>query len=245
MKSNAVGIGVLLMLLLAAGATFAGEDGKAQPTSLAVPRPRDPWVFRCVLDERPRIVVVALSDEVWAAWDTTTCSLYKAWHGGVNFDGAVYTSVHGPQPTSQGDDLLRVPTEKPWTLLQPGKRDPPTMKWLGYRFDNGQVHLRYQLELGRRSFLVEEIPEVKLDSNGDVEFVRQFWGMDLPRTIRLGVNVPFQNPRHGPLEVRLNNREIPHGINDPREMLDAPISPNTPLEVRTVVYNLHPPGAKE
>ena len=41
-------------------------------------RPIEPWVFRSVLDETPRIVTAALSDEIWVAYDARTASLFKA-----------------------------------------------------------------------------------------------------------------------------------------------------------------------
>ena len=63
-------------------------------------RPQDPWVFRSVLDSIPRIATVGLHDDMWVAYNTANCSVYKAWKGSVNFDGAVYTTVHGPQPSS-------------------------------------------------------------------------------------------------------------------------------------------------
>jgi hypothetical protein len=66
-------------------------------------RPRDPWVFRCVLDKNPRMVVIALHEHLWVAYDTTTCSLYKAWDGDVKFQGAVYDDIHGPQPETRGE----------------------------------------------------------------------------------------------------------------------------------------------
>jgi cytochrome c len=52
-------------------------------------RPRDPWVFRCVLDKRPRMVTLALSDEMWAAYDATHRGLYKVWLA-AHFDGPVH-----------------------------------------------------------------------------------------------------------------------------------------------------------
>ncbi|MBV6646936.1 MAG: hypothetical protein KI790_15875, partial [Cyclobacteriaceae bacterium] len=63
-------------------------------------RPLDVWVFRSVLDKQPRVVTAALHENLWVAYDTEQGLLHKAWKGGVNFDGAVYTTVHGPQPTS-------------------------------------------------------------------------------------------------------------------------------------------------
>src|SRR5689334_23362275 len=80
-----------------------------------VQRPRDPWVFRSVLDERARMVTVALSNDMWIAYDASDCGLYKAWKGGVHFDGAVYTTVHGPQPTSEGTAYVTGRGGKLWS----------------------------------------------------------------------------------------------------------------------------------
>lgn len=65
-------------------------------------RPRDPWVFRSVLDKQPRIVTATLNDELFVAYDARYCGLYKAWKGKVILDGPVYTTTHGPQPTTDG-----------------------------------------------------------------------------------------------------------------------------------------------
>ena len=48
-------------------------------------RPYQPFVFRSVLDEQPRIITLALHDDVWAAYHTDSCSLYKVWKGHVQF----------------------------------------------------------------------------------------------------------------------------------------------------------------
>ena len=61
------------------------------------------WVFRSVLDQKPRMVTAAIDSSLWVAYDTQTGLLYKAWQGGVLLDGAVYTMAHGPQPTSLGN----------------------------------------------------------------------------------------------------------------------------------------------
>lgn len=233
MLSNASRLGVLLTVIVAAGAVFAEN---AQPTVEAHPRPRDPWVFRCVLDERPRVVVIALSDDLWAAYDTTTCSLYKVWQGGVKFDGAVYTTVHGPQPTSTGRDWLHGPTENQWMLVEPGKRSTPTPRWLGYRFVNGQVTLRYEFIIDSQPIVVEETPEVSVDENGFVTFVRLMRSGDMPRTVRLSVSVPFVTPQNAPVTVTLNGRETRHAANDKRKFIDPPISAIAPIFINTSLY---------
>ena len=66
-------------------------------------RPHDPWVFRSVLDWKPRVITMALHKDLWIAYSTENAALYKVWKGTVYFDGPVYTHAHGPQPISIGD----------------------------------------------------------------------------------------------------------------------------------------------
>ena len=123
-------------------------------------RPRDIWVFRSVLDNRARMVTIALNDSLWVAYDATNCGMYKAWKGGVRFDGAVYTTVHGPQPTTRGnaywDGLVDADV---WELESNGKvvKVKPTFR--GYRFYGKEVTLNYEFKLGGRVVKVSETPE--------------------------------------------------------------------------------------
>lgn len=142
----------MLPLLLAA-------LGAAQ--TIPVPeRPRDPWVFRCVLDQKPRIATIALSDEMWLAYDATTCGLEKAWKGGVRFDGAVYTAEHGPQPTSVGPAYLRGVAGTVWEVaLEDGRRSAGAV-WRGYELVDRRVVLLYDVPLpGGGVAAVRETPE--------------------------------------------------------------------------------------
>jgi hypothetical protein len=123
-------------------------------------RPRDPWVFRCVLDKKPRMVTVALSDEMWVAYDATTCGIYKAWKGGVKFDGPVYTTVHGPQPTSVGPSYTEGFEGDVWEANVAGQTVAVRAVWRGYRLDGDRVALQYELELpDGRKVAVQEFPE--------------------------------------------------------------------------------------
>lgn len=126
----------------------------------AIERPRDVWVFRSVLDQKPRMVTAALSDEIWVAYDARTASLYKAWKGGVNFDGAVYTTVHGPQPTSKGYAYYTDKAEDiEWFVEKDGKAQKPVAHYRGHRFVDGQVIFSYELEVGDQMISVKETPE--------------------------------------------------------------------------------------
>ncbi len=147
------------MMLVSLVATLA--TAFASPQGVPIPaRPRDPWVFRCVLDKQPRIVTIALSNEMWIAYDATTCGMYKAWKGNVHFDGAVYTTVHGPQPTSVGESYTVGPTGDVWSARIGEKEVPLRVKWLGYQIHGGRVHLNYQLFLeDGRHIRMQETPE--------------------------------------------------------------------------------------
>jgi len=146
----------ILLLPLALALASAQQNGAAP----APKRPRDPWVFRCVLDKRPRMVTVALSDDLWIAYDTTYCGMYKAWKGGVNFDGPVYTTVHGPQPTTLGRTYEEGIEGDVWLAEIAGKESPAMAQWRGYRFNGDHVALLYDvvLEDGRK-VSVQESPE--------------------------------------------------------------------------------------
>ena len=133
----------------------------AAPAQSPIQRPRDPWVFRSVLDQRARMVTIALSSDMWVAYDATWCGLYKAWKGGVQFDGAVYTTVHGPQPTSIGTAYVQGPDGLVWaSTSSDGKRVDLPVRWRGYVLQKGEVRLQYELTLPDRSVVhVEETPE--------------------------------------------------------------------------------------
>ena len=131
---------------------------QAPPPAVAPVRPRDPFVFRCVLDKRARMIVAALDEEMWVAWDTTNGALVKAWKGGVNFDGAVYTTVHGPQPTSRGTDYITGDDGSPWTASVDGIPVPTKTRYLGYVLTLSGVSLEWSIAFGDREVVVIEVP---------------------------------------------------------------------------------------
>ncbi len=139
----------------------------------ATDRPRDPWVFRCVLDKHPRMVVIALHEHLWVAYDATDCTLYKAWDGDVKFTGAVYDYVHGPQPQVRGETWMAgEPDERPLFLSGPnGATALP--RWAGYRFSDDHVWLQFEFRMGDGSMVtVSESPEVQSDPDGRTIFRR-------------------------------------------------------------------------
>jgi hypothetical protein len=110
-------------------------------------RARDPWVFRSVLDGRARMVTLALSKEMWLAYDAQDCGLYKCWKGGVELEGAVYTTVHGAQPTSKGPVYTRGLDGPPWSAEVGGEAVAVRAQWRGYFFHGGRAHLKFELQL--------------------------------------------------------------------------------------------------
>jgi hypothetical protein len=149
-------------------AAMTQPTGDASPTT----RPRDPWVFRSVLDEQARMVTIALSDRLWIAYDAQTCSLHKGWDGGVKFTGGVYDARHGPQPQSQGAVYFATDGAA-WMVETDGRLQPVTSRYRGYQLRDDGVVLRYTIDVAGApgAVEVEERPEV--DASGQALALRR------------------------------------------------------------------------
>lgn len=171
-----------IMLLL--GANSVTQTQKIE-------RPAEIWVFRSVLDRHARMVTIGLNKDLWVAYDATNCGLYKAWTGGVKFDGAVYTSVHGPQPTSIGTPYyLTSPGLNAWQWKHNGtiSRTNPTFR--GYRMVRGQVVLNYEIPIENgKPIRIHETPEYAGSPGNNVVFTRSIKVEGLPQGDELGVFV--------------------------------------------------------
>ncbi len=139
------------------------------------------------------MVTIALAPEMWIAYDATHASLYRAWRGGVNFEGAVYTTVHGPQPTSYGQAYLRGSVDRPvWYYEVSRRRVPFDPRFRGYSFQAGRVSLHYELLLpDGGSVLISESPEFRIGTKGRPQLERRFTVQGLPVDIELGVEVAY------------------------------------------------------
>ncbi|MBK8567740.1 MAG: hypothetical protein IPN76_31590 [Saprospiraceae bacterium] len=141
-------------------------------------------MFRSVLDSIPRIATVGLHDDMWVAYNTANCSVYKAWKGSVNFDGAVYTTVHGPQPSSIGNGWFVNKHDNPWLVVVGGKEEAPKVQYRGHRFEKGQVTLNYELQLADGKIIkIAERPEYATkgdDPNEQIGLERVFTTSDVP-----------------------------------------------------------------
>jgi hypothetical protein len=62
-------------------------------TALAADPPvrgRDPWAFRLTMENKTRMLAVALRSDLWAAYNPANGTLHKVWSGGMQFRGKVY-----------------------------------------------------------------------------------------------------------------------------------------------------------
>ena len=180
----------LSSLVFAATTCFlAAEDAPRR----GVKNDSEPWVFRTVLDARSRVLVAALDDSLWAAWDTQRCGLFQVWKPGaegVKLQGAAFDGAHGPQPVSDGSRMHEEPAEAAWYL--PGKGEPKvaTVRYRSHRTGKpGEMTLTYSVSLGEGhgSVTVEETPSV---AAGDVSSLsRKFTIAGLPQGKQIALRV--------------------------------------------------------
>lgn len=133
----------LSVLLLAAmlQASPAASATSSTPTPTTRPaHDRDPWVFRCVLDDNARMLIISLGDNWWMAFDTVHCSIYKLWHGEIELTGAVYDTKHGPQPHAKGRFVLDGKTPIRFDV---GANDS-VAHWGGYELRDNLVTLKWK-----------------------------------------------------------------------------------------------------
>ncbi len=184
---------VILLMILVAGAVMSAAADRPRD-----PRPRDPFVFRCVLDGNPRMVVIALHEELWLAYDAASCGLHQVWRDGVNFDGAVYTTVHGPQPTSRGEPDFTGPERAVWRLVVDGEVTDVAPFWRGYSLRGPSVTLNFKLPLpGGGAVRIEETP--MMDAFGSTpdrpaRVDRQFTVRGLPDGVRAQLVIARDRP---------------------------------------------------
>lgn len=157
-------------------------------------RAHDPWVFRSVLDAKARMLTIALHDDLWVAYSASNGALYKVWRGGVNFDGAVYTTVHGPQPSSLGDSYFENQFDPAWKILKESQEIEAKIQYRGHRFDKGQVHINYELQLeDGTSIKIKETPEYVVNTTKQVGFQRVFETDGVPSDVKLIMKTNFSS----------------------------------------------------
>lgn len=130
-------------------------------------RPIDTWVFRSVMDEQPRMLTIALNKDLYTCYNLQSGNLYKVWKGGVNYEGAVYTTAHGIQPSSYGFAYMQDDSPKTqWQLKTADGIEVPKINYVGYTMIEGQVGIDFELiSTQGKSIKVREIPEYGLEGN--------------------------------------------------------------------------------
>ena len=157
-------------------------------------RPLDPFVFRTTLDDRPRMISLALHPKLWVAYDAATCNLYKAWNGKINFDGTVFNNIPGPQPTSEGYTFVSyAERETRWRVIVDGKSIVPKTHFLGYTILDKKVSFKFELELpdGHR-IKMTEYPEYDEKKNGAMTgLVRIITTENVPKGVEVVLPVVY------------------------------------------------------
>jgi cytochrome c len=157
-------------------------------------RPRDPWVFRSVLDKQPRMITAALHKELLVAYDARYGGLYKAWKGDVLLEGAVYNTQHGPQPSTDGYAYYEQRlSESPFRIMREGKETTPSVRWRGHAFKNNQVIFKYALEDGQSTTIfIDETPEF-ITTSGKPGLQRKFSTQQVPEGTSIILKTPLTN----------------------------------------------------
>lgn len=171
---------IFFVSFFAAGSLASAQDAARR----GIDNPQEPWVFRTVLDARPRVLVAAFDDSLWAAWDTQRCRLFRIWKPGdqgVKLQGAVFDGAHGPQPVSDGTRLHEEAAEPAWYARDKDQAVPALVRYRGHRTGApGELGLAYQVILpnGRTAVSVEETPSFVSGSGSSLS--RKFTIQGLP-----------------------------------------------------------------
>ena len=149
-----------------------------------------PWVIRSNLDGRPRILLLSLAPNIWAAYDTPGQSLYQVWQGEVLFEGSAYDYRHGPQPISEGDLYLRNSEGVQWYIEAEGSELPATVQYLGHEYGEGRTTavMRFALTAGDYRLELTEQPEL-VERAGQRYFTRSFKRFDEYRDLKAAFRI--------------------------------------------------------
>lgn len=233
-----------------------------RPVPLLPDHPRDPFVFRCVLDQRPRMITAALDADMWVAWDAQTCALYKAWKGDVRFDGPVYTAVHGPQPTTHGTDYTTAVEGNAWSAWRNGQPVACTASYAGYRVALNVVTLEWRVHVAggatvdvdetpefvrpKEFFSAEQLDDMVLGAGDEPGLRRTFAARGLPADTQIDVTMRSDGvaAKFGQFErERFDDVKDARGvITQTRMFSQVPLTHAAPQQ--TVVMFFHPPPAE-
>ena len=163
----------------------------ANPACAQTYASQTPRVFAGMLDDRSRVLFVALDRSVWLAYDTDLGQLYKIWLGSLSDPALLAPSFLGEGPTIEGTELFRDGAELKWHIIRNGVETQPEVSYQGFRLSGNELILVYALDTvyGQR-ILVEERPQLFLDGNRP-GIRRTFEAFNMPPEIRIGLDLRF------------------------------------------------------
>lgn len=193
-------------------------------------RPHNPWVFRSVIDNMPRAITFALGKDLWVSYSAENASLYRAWKGSVDFDGAVYSSAHGPQPKIIGDAYIANKHEQPWRIKNGDDIVEVSAEYKGHKFVGDQAEMMYEITTPSNQIVkVTERPEVVTMENGKPSFVRIFTVSGLPSNAQIGLRSNFSS-------ILIPSNVKTDGTFDIIESKDVVMDKVTALELDGIVW---------
>ncbi|MEZ4775231.1 MAG: PA14 domain-containing protein [Bacteroidia bacterium] len=188
-----------LLLLSAAGIslTLLFFNSCLKPTHSAAHADGFPKVYRSVLDLKARMATVALEDSFWVAYDAKDGGLYKVWQDGVLFDGPVFTTAHGPQPTSKGASWVESADLDPWRLVSKSGEYNPEVQYRGHSIDGHGVSFQYELKDEHGQVItITETPEVVTNKYGVKGLKRTFHADHVPTGTEVVLNTWINSVRN-------------------------------------------------
>ena len=160
-----------------------------------IERALETWVIRINLDDRPRMIGLALNKNLYAAYDAQLGALYKAWKGDILFTGPVYDNIHGTQPLSRGEAYIQdTLASNPWSIRRDGKVIPVEADYKGYLKADQRITLKYNLNLpSGEEICIEETPEYIINAEGRPGFERVFNTSGVPEGTDVLLAVSFEH----------------------------------------------------
>ncbi len=195
-----IAVCLLIGMIAGAGPVYPDEPTpkgiNAVSAGVSYARPRDPWVFTGSLDDRSRILFVALHHDLWVAYDTELGALYKGWRGAL-LPASNDPNAFSPWPASiDGITYFSQENEVFWRIIRNGEVSTPEVHFRGYRLAGDRLTLRYELvsEYGHR-IVVEESPEVVHTTDERPGLQREFFVDQLPPGVQVALDVEMTQLR--------------------------------------------------
>lgn len=180
---------VFLFMCVFVGMSFAQKKDKRPE------RPMENWVFTANLDGRPDVMILALHEQIWIAYDRENCQLIKAWKGGVKIEEG------GKNVSSNGLTFYQEDPEQKngWKLIRNGEVEIPKTKMGTIGMVNDSVTLNYELTLKSGHVIwVQETPEAILREKNPNRcgLVRKITVGNMPLNSELAINMEYKGMLH-------------------------------------------------